>query len=272
MQMSSEKLRTRKRLGEILKEAGLVSESQLRTALEDGRIRGARLGHALVARGFVDEETLMLALSRQLNLQPVDLDCAAVAPSVVKALNPEVASRYGVFPLSVNRRQRLLRVATSDPTNEEAQAALATHTGMRIVFSVSAPSSIDRAIRRHYYGEDAHGLAALESSELLPRGVTQVNLAFEWPSGPSAEKQARTDAKLEGVGLRMAQLEKMVAQQSFALRGMLELLDTKGVIRRDEFLARMNPGAVRKPPPLPLRRTSAPKARLPTSMFPPEPS
>ena len=55
----------KKRLGEILIDAGVLDENQLRSALSQQRRWGGRLGKTLLELGFVDERTMVLALSRQ---------------------------------------------------------------------------------------------------------------------------------------------------------------------------------------------------------------
>ena len=54
-----------KKIGELLVEAGLISEAQLQEALRQQRIAGGRMGSNLVALGFVDEEVLMDFLAQK---------------------------------------------------------------------------------------------------------------------------------------------------------------------------------------------------------------
>ncbi|HEY8209719.1 MAG TPA: hypothetical protein VIG99_19665, partial [Myxococcaceae bacterium] len=143
----------KRRLGELLKDAGLITETQLKTALSEQRKWGGKLGRTLVEMAFVDESSMAAALSRQLQLPLVDLDALKLAGDVVSWLRVDVAERYGVFPLAGDTRQKTLQVATSDPTNFEALQELAFHTGMKIQVSISGATSIDRAIRKYYYGE-----------------------------------------------------------------------------------------------------------------------
>ena len=143
----------KRRLGEILRDAGVVTELQLEAALQEQRKWGGKLGRTLVEMGFVDEDSMVLALSRQLGLALLNLDQAPLAPDVVQWLRVDLAERYGVFPLGGDRKARAIQVATSDPTNVEALQELAFSTGLRVSLTVASASGIDRAIRRYYYGE-----------------------------------------------------------------------------------------------------------------------
>jgi type IV pilus assembly protein PilB len=177
-------------------DAGLVTEQQLRAALSEQRKWGGRLGHTLVQLGFVDEQAMVAALSRQLHLPVVDLDKAELAKELASHLRYETAERYGVCPLQVDARSRMLRVATSDPTNAEVSQALTFQTGMKLELVVASAGSIDRALRR-LYGRERR------------------------PSLPPAPAPAVLQEKLEALAARIAELESKVAQQAQLVRELL---------------------------------------------------
>ena len=65
----------KKRLGDLLVEAGTITQDQLTQALNVQKTekKGQRLGDVLMDLGFTDEKQIMKALCSQLKLQPVDL-------------------------------------------------------------------------------------------------------------------------------------------------------------------------------------------------------
>jgi len=249
----------KRRLGELLLDAGLITDLQLKAALSEQRKWGGKLGRTLVEMGFVDEVSMASALSRQLQLPLVNLDTMQLPPDVTSWLRVDVAERYGVFPLSGDARQKTLQVATSDPTNFEALQELAFHTGMRIQVSVCGPTSIDRAIRQHYYGE------AGQSSDVASTSLTgieeesfdanQIGGSAEDPlmataargsgadpyavSAPKSAAQAEVERQIKDLGARLESLEKAAVQQVKALRTLFELLVEKGHVNRDEYLAKV---------------------------------
>jgi type IV pilus assembly protein PilB len=239
----------KRRLGEILMDAGVVDELQLKAALAEQRKWGGKLGRTLVEMGFVDEESMVLALSRQLNLPLVHLDRMNLPPEIVQLLRVDIAERYGVFPLSGDRKQKVLQIATSDPTNVEALQELSFNTGLHIQVSVSTASGIDRAIRRLYYGESTvASLAATPQSMGLTENTYDPDL-MQGPSAPavaaplrngaSASANAELTAKVAELSEQVAALEKLTSNQVRALRGMLELMVEKGVLTREEYLAKV---------------------------------
>lgn len=238
----------KRRLGEILRDAGLINDLQLNAALSEQRKWGGKLGRTLVEMGFVDEQSMTVALSRQLQIPLVDLDNHPVAPDAVQFLRVDIAERYGVFPVAGDRQARTVTIATSDPTNVEQLQELAFHTGLRVQLAVATGSSIDRALRRYYYGENV-----VASDAATPRklGLSEPEYDADELSDPKAtplngtadSRMAQSSPELVSQMLelnqRMVALEKLVSGQVRALRGIVELLLEKGVVTREEYLAKV---------------------------------
>jgi len=222
-------------------DAGLLSDTQLKAALQEQRKWGGKLGRTLVEMGIVDEDSMARALSRQLNIPMVDLDSVRLPPSVVQLLRIDVAERYGVFPLGGDPAQKLLHVASSDPTNLEALQELSFQTGMRVQQSVSSASGIDRAIRRYYYGE-----TTVASETASPDSFGRQEMSFE-PQAPrmaavtepTAPAETEVLRRLEALTERVGGLEAAVAGQVRALRVLMELLVDSGVVSREEYVSRV---------------------------------
>lgn len=144
----------RRRLGDLLIEAGLLTEQQLKVALNEQRKWGGRLGRTIVEMGFVTETAMATVLAKQLDLPMFDLDTQKVASDAARWLRLDLCERYGVFPLGLNHSTRTLSVATSDPTNLEHLQAISFATNLKVVPTVSTASAIERAIRKYYFGEE----------------------------------------------------------------------------------------------------------------------
>ena len=72
--MPESDIRQRKvRLGDLLIQAGLLSDAQLQLALQDQKRTGSKLGRTVVDMGFVDEVRLLTALSEQMKIPFIDL-------------------------------------------------------------------------------------------------------------------------------------------------------------------------------------------------------
>jgi type IV pilus assembly protein PilB len=111
---------TRRRLGEVLLEQGVVTEEQLQQALaiqgdvEPGK-RRRRLGTVISESGFASERQIAEALAASLGLDVTDLGQLPIAPEIVRSLPRAVAERSNLLILA--RTGNRVVVATSDPTN-----------------------------------------------------------------------------------------------------------------------------------------------------------
>lgn len=159
----------KKRLGEILLEAGIINESQLQQALEYQQMWGQRLGSALVAKGFLSEEMLMRVLGSTLNMPIVDISRIRVAADVIKIVPQKLAEKYDVVPIALESKgggRQTLIVAMADPLNIEAVDQLKFTTSYNIRPVLSTISGIADALRK-YYGS---GVGSGQRDPLKGRG------------------------------------------------------------------------------------------------------
>ncbi|OUM93197.1 MAG: hypothetical protein BAA04_12345 [Firmicutes bacterium ZCTH02-B6] len=138
----------RKRIAEILREQGLISEEQVRQAIAVQQRSRKRLGEILVDLGFVGEHELADALARQTGYSRVHLDQAAVPREVLELVPRELLERYDMFPVALDG-DRLL-VAMADPSNVLAQDDARAASGRDIVPLVASTGEIRRALGRHF--------------------------------------------------------------------------------------------------------------------------
>jgi type II secretory ATPase GspE/PulE/Tfp pilus assembly ATPase PilB-like protein len=145
----------RRHIGQILIDQGILTEDQLRIALLEQMKSHLPVGRLLVQLGFVSEATLRDALSQKLGLQSVDLAHIIVDPAALKALPRELARRYRIFPIALDRQVNKFIVALADTNNIVAIDQLRTHLkgDFEIELRLAGDSEIERAIE-HYYGHE----------------------------------------------------------------------------------------------------------------------
>lgn len=172
------------KLGEMLKEAGLIDDFQLKSALSYQRNCGGRLGTALIALKYISEETLLDFLAEQLKLTRVDLSQRRLAEEVVRCLPEAKARQYNVIPVARKEHGGVvyLLVAMSDPTNLGLIDELQTATGCRIRPALDTEHSIRAAIDKAYSSlsdEDEGSLAEALDQILLGGGRASQGAAAE---------------------------------------------------------------------------------------------
>lgn len=141
------------KLGDMLLEAGLISQKQLDEALDVQKKEGGRLGYILTKLGFVSDEEVTGLLSRQYGIPAVNLEHFEISEDVLKRVPVEVSQRYAIIPLS--RTGSTLTVAIADPTNIFALDDLKFITNLNIEPVVASEFSIRQSIEKYYGTESA---------------------------------------------------------------------------------------------------------------------
>ena len=140
----------RKRFGEILVEAKVVSEEVLTRALERQRGTGRRLGQVLEDMGVVTERDIAAALARQFGFKTVaNIARASFAKELLALVGAEAAMGKLIFPLKLEGNT--LYLAMVNPLDIEVIDNLSFKSGLRIVPCVTTPTEIQAAVNRHYY-------------------------------------------------------------------------------------------------------------------------
>ena len=141
------------RLGDLLVDAGVITEDQLMSALKSQKESKRRLGDELIQTGVITERQLIDALMMQLGIDYVDLSETEISPEMAQILPKNIAKKYSVVP--VRTRGDELYLAMADPLNFIATEEVRAATRRRIVPVISTQSGIDRAISALYGTEGA---------------------------------------------------------------------------------------------------------------------
>jgi type IV pilus assembly protein PilB len=147
------------RFGDILVKEEVISLDQLKTAIEEQKQTGKRLGETLLRLGYINEYELVAFLSKQYRVPAINLDEFEIAPDVLKLVPRESAVKHGLIP--INRSGSNLVVAMSDPSNIFAIDDLKFATGHNIEVVVASERAIKNAIDK-YYGSKKEGSTKIE--------------------------------------------------------------------------------------------------------------
>jgi type IV pilus assembly protein PilB len=176
-----------KRIGELLVEAGVLSQSQLEQALFAQRKDGRKLGQLLIELGLVTEVQLTQTLSRQLSVPWVSLYHVDFSRSLLNLVPREIAEKYCLVPIFVRRVRKqgeTLYVAMDDPTNEPAISEVARASALAVKPMIACPSDIRAAIRVYYLGEAAPEVGAGPASVPNPPPSSASPAVGSTPTAP----------------------------------------------------------------------------------------
>lgn len=146
----------KKRLGDILIDAGIITGEQLTGALAEQRKNGQKLGETLIDLGFTTEVEIANALHRQLNYDYVILAEKRIDKDIIKLVGEEILRKYSMIPFEYKPGYpNILRVAMSNPLDYVAIDDIAIVTNLQIEPAVATSNDIAAAIDKYYGNTEA---------------------------------------------------------------------------------------------------------------------
>jgi type IV pilus assembly protein PilB len=161
------------RLGELLVREQLISPEQLQKAQESAKKAGERLGNSLIKLGVVKEEDLTQFLSKQYGVPAINLSEFDIESEIIALIPKDVARKHRVVP--INRADRTLIVAMSDPSDIFALDDLKFLTGYNIEMVVASEAAIAEALARYY--DAATDMSSFNFDEMLGDMAEDVDFA-----------------------------------------------------------------------------------------------
>ncbi|APG28367.1 hypothetical protein A7E78_11205 [Syntrophotalea acetylenivorans] len=173
-------MQIRKRFGEILVEAGVITDSVLKTALQAQKKSGLALGRILEDMGAISDWDIACILARQFNLSAIQTISAPVIPeNLQQVIDCDMAIKKNIFPIEL--KDGLLKLAISNPLDFDTLDKIAFKTTLRIEPVLATPTEIFKAIKRYYMHEEPTKASApnkvliIDENDLY-RGIVCANL------------------------------------------------------------------------------------------------
>lgn len=179
----------KKRLGDILINAGIINEKQLKAALSVQKEKGQKLGETLIDLEYTTENEIATALHRQLNTELVKLSDMLIDTDVINLVGEEILRKHSVMPFEFKKGYpNILRVAMSNPLDFVAIDDIAIVTNLQVEPVVSTSQDIAAAIDKYYGNLEALKVAqryTQERDSLMKAGrVSQEVVSEELENAP----------------------------------------------------------------------------------------
>lgn len=221
---------TKKRLGEMLVDKGLIDKVQLEAAIGRQHQWGGRLGSNLVKLSYISDITLLKFLSSQLKLPCGDLSNIKFNEDTCNLITAEIAKKYHIIPLELktDAGKKTLFIAMSEPTNILAIDEVSFLTGLTVRPVIATDSQIATAIDKLYNHRDWIEI------EPLTEKITTAEESSPDIIAPEI---------IHHVSLKEQKEEKMASKsvvKNPELLALIRVLVKKGLISRDEFVTELN--------------------------------
>jgi type IV pilus assembly protein PilB len=171
----------------LLISEGIVSAEQLAEAVQIASSSGKQVHDEVVRLGYAPGEKVMKALAKAYGLAYVDLASAEISDDVVGMLPESVARENTIFPLE--ETGAALRIATSDPTDMDAQEKLRFILNRDIEMAIAPREQIVEAINRHYGLSDGESADSM-LQEFTDTAIDFTETALEQEAGQEDEDQS----------------------------------------------------------------------------------
>ena len=157
-------------LGTILCTSGIITNDDIRRALDEQLASGCRFGEALVKLGIVEQEDIDWALSNQLDIPYVRLSEKNIDRSATQLIPGELARKYNLIPII--RTGDEIHIALADPLNMAAVARVEEVTGCTVTVSIPIIREL-REMLDIFYGPERNDVTFGFSSSCFSKEILE---------------------------------------------------------------------------------------------------
>ena len=154
-----------KRIGELLIEEGLISESDLAKALDHQKKHGGKTVDILIGRGSIEAATFVKFLGKRPGIPSIDLRNYEVPRELVALVPKELATRHEIFP--IDKMGKVLTLGMAFPLDRATIEKIESVTGFKIRPILCSGDDIRAAIKQYYGREERAVLAREEKIEVV---------------------------------------------------------------------------------------------------------
>ena len=139
------------RLGDLLIRQNVLTEDELKKALELQKGSGKKIGEVLVDNGFITEDMIVRALQMQLGLKVVQLTGVTIPKEVRNLVSVDLLKKYTCIPFELDPyNANILHLAMADPMDMAAIDDISIVTNLQIEPYIATTRDILAAIDRCY--------------------------------------------------------------------------------------------------------------------------
>ncbi|MCR4608064.1 MAG: Flp pilus assembly complex ATPase component TadA, partial [Eubacterium sp.] len=162
--------RKRIRVGDLLVEAGAITEDQLQQALEKQKESGGRIGNVIMQMGFISKELLITVLTTQMGIEYCEIRSVQIDESVLNLIPDNLVAKYRAVPVCFDENNpNILKVAMADPMDLTAVDDISISSGLQVEPMLSFDDDLGEVIGK-YYGS-AQAMEAAEAYKAENAGL-----------------------------------------------------------------------------------------------------
>ncbi|OVE70664.1 type II secretion system protein GspE [Clostridium diolis] len=239
----------KRRLGNILVNAGKITGYQLQEALKSQRTLGKKLGEILLDSKIITEEDIIEAIEQQTGIKKVDLNTINFDRKAITLIPQNLCDKYLLIPFGFDNNK--IKVALADPLNIFAIDDVAISTGFEIESFISRKADIKKFIGIYYSSQQVNNAAiqlAKESTKAVKNGKQASDEMSEVNSAPvvkMVDYLFRNSVEMKTSDIHIEPFENEIRIR-YRIDGKLQTVNTLGIeslgplVTRIKILAGLN--------------------------------
>lgn len=188
-----------RRFGRVLTKLGKVNRDQVHEALSVQKVTrkkgdNKKIGEIMVEMDLISNSDILIALSGQAGLAFKELDSDSIPQIAFDTLPAESATTYQIVPVDYDETTKILTIAMKSPDNYRAVDDLRLLMGFKVEAIVSPAEQIDEIIKLRYSAGGpsmADMMADLDNSDFGSFGDDEVTDLSKLTSAASDNKIVR---------------------------------------------------------------------------------
>jgi len=205
------------RLGRLLVESNLISDEQLKMALDFQKSVGGNLGAIVVKLGFIEDHRLVDFIAKDQGLPVITLDDIVLPQNLVRRLPRKLIEKHQVLP--IHYKDNVLTVATADPYDYEAIEEIQLAQDSKIEINLAPRSAIQKHIAELFQAQ----------------GVQMSHATHGGHSGHPEDAKTEPEPSHRDVAITTHRHLPKVSKL-FLHEALIPLLIQKGVISEEELI------------------------------------
>lgn len=137
-------------LGEILLEAGYITQEQLENALKiQKENKKKKLGQVLVELKYITPNDICIALATQFHKPWMDMSDFVIPENIVKSIPVELITKYEIIPVD-KKPDGTIIIASSNPDDAEIKSELSKLANIKAELVFAYEGYIESAIKKYF--------------------------------------------------------------------------------------------------------------------------
>ncbi|MBP3622367.1 MAG: Flp pilus assembly complex ATPase component TadA [Lachnospiraceae bacterium] len=161
------------RVGDLLVEAGAITEEELQEALAYQKENGGRIGNVILEMGFISQELLITVLTTQMGIDYIEVKACKLDEDIIKLVPENLVNKYKAVPIGYDEMNpNVLRVAMVDPMDINAIDDIGIATNTQVEPLLAMEDDIMETIGKYWGNAQAMEAAEQYRKEMESEGLT----------------------------------------------------------------------------------------------------